>query len=113
MVICETGTVHTFRVYLPEATSVELVGTFSQWRAHALAMRREHTGWWTVTAELAPGDHEFCYLVDGSHWVADYAAMGVRRNPFGGWTSQLHVNDPLPAVVRPIRSVGIARAVAA
>jgi hypothetical protein len=38
------------------------------------------------------GDHLFSYLVDGSAWMADYAASGVRANGFGGWVSQLHVH---------------------
>jgi hypothetical protein len=40
---------------------------------------------------LTPGDHDFSYLVNGSHWLADYAATGVKRNGFGGWVSQVHV----------------------
>lgn len=91
MVICENGVAHTFRVFLPEAHSVELVGDFTDWRARAVRMQREDTGWWSVSRELAPGDHDFAYLVNGSAWLADYAASGVKRNGFGGWVSQVHV----------------------
>ena len=52
MVICEPDARHTFRVYMPEAASVELVGTFTDWRTRPVRMTREHTGWWTAT--LAP-----------------------------------------------------------
>jgi 1,4-alpha-glucan branching enzyme len=91
MVICENDCRHTFRVYLPEAAAVELVGTFTDWRTRPVRMTREHTGWWSATLEMAPGDHDFSYLVNGSHWLADYAASGVKRNAFGGWVSQIHV----------------------
>ncbi len=91
MVICESGNRHTFRVYLPEARTVQLVGGFTDWRTRPVRMTREHTGWWSVTLELPAGDHDFSYLVDDTQWVADFAASGVRRNPFGGWVSQIHV----------------------
>ena len=103
MVICQSNPTEqhgaddcrrTFRVYLPEATSVELVGTFTDWRARPVQMDREHTGWWTATVNLVPGDHDFNYLVNASHWMADYAASGVKRNGFGGWVSQVHVAAP-------------------
>lgn len=91
MVICESGNCHTFRVYLPEATTVELVGTFTDWRARPIRMQREDTGWWTVTTDLPPGDLDFSYLVNATQYLADYAASGVKRNSFGGWISQIHV----------------------
>lgn len=91
MVICENGNRHTFRVFLPEATRVELVGTFTAWRAGAVPMVREDTGWWSVSLDLEDGEHDFSYLVDASTWLADYAASGVKRNGFGGWVSQLQV----------------------
>ena len=94
MVICDSEARHTFRVYLPEADRVELVGTFTDWRTRAVPMAREHTGWWSITLSptiLTPGDHDFSYLVNGSHWLADYAASGVKRNGYGGWVSQISV----------------------
>jgi len=94
MVIQDSESTHTFRVYLPEATSVELVGTFTAWRACAIRMTRESTGWWSASTQVPPGEHDFSYLVNGASWVADYAASGVRRNAFGGWVSQLYVSEP-------------------
>lgn len=91
MVICESGRKHTFRVYLPEARTVELVGTFTDWRVRPAPMLREPGGWWIAQVEMAEGDHLFSYLVDGTVWMADYAASGVRGNGFGGWVSQLSV----------------------
>jgi 1,4-alpha-glucan branching enzyme len=91
MVISEVDGRRTFRVYLPEASGVEVVGTFTDWRMRPVSMKREDTGWWTATVALTAGDHDFSYLVNGTHWLADYAAMGVKRNGFGGWVSQVHV----------------------
>ena len=101
MVIREPDSRHTFRVYMPEATTVELVGDFTDWRTRPVRMTREHTGWWTTTlaaAALPPGDHDFSYLVNGSAFLADYAASGVKRNGYGGWVSQIsiHGDDSAP-----------------
>lgn len=106
MVINEHGSQHTFRVYLPEARHVELVGSFTDWRTHAVSMLREPSGWWVARVEMVPGDHLFSYLVDGAAWLADYAASGVKANGFGGWVSQLHVPAPAPQVR--IRGVAVA-----
>lgn len=95
------GTV-TFRVYLPHATTVELLGDFTDWRRAPVSLRREHPGWWSATLAVPAGEHLFCYLVDASIWLADYAAHGVRQNQFGGWVSRLAVTtdaaSPHPAL---------------
>lgn len=106
MVIAHQDGNYEFRVYLPEARSVELVGTFTDWRSRAVAMNRESSGWWSVQVHLdAPNgrsvDHDFSYLVNHETWLPDYAASGVKRNSFGGWVSQLHVAPVEPAEVPP------------
>ncbi len=106
MVINEDGAHHLFRVYLPEARAVELVGSFTDWRARSIRMLREPSGWWAAKVEMISGDHLFSYLVDGSVWLADYAASGVKANGYGGWVSQLHV--PIPATVVQTRTMKLA-----
>jgi 1,4-alpha-glucan branching enzyme len=80
-----------FKVFLPHAAKVEVVGTFTGWRAGALAMERQNPGWWSLVTNVEGGAHEFCYLVDGSIWLADYAANGVRLASSGHWVSRLNV----------------------
>lgn len=94
MIVCNPDGCVTFRVFLPHAARVELLGNFTEWRDGAIVMVREHPGWWTLTAKVPAGEHQFCYLVDGSIWLADYAAHGVKLNPHGGWTSRLVVAAP-------------------
>jgi 1,4-alpha-glucan branching enzyme len=84
---------HLFRVFLPHAACVQVVGTFTSWRERPLEMERHHPGWWSVTADIAPGQHEFCYLVDHAIWLADYAAHGVRLSSGGQWVSRLVAAD--------------------
>ncbi|MGE3107004.1 MAG: hypothetical protein AB7G11_04205 [Phycisphaerales bacterium] len=92
MVTCRTDYAHEFRVYQPHATSVELLGTFNGWDP-SLAVELEpdevEPGWWAAEASLPAGEHEFCYLVDGCTWLADYAAGGLRRNSDGRWISHI------------------------
>jgi len=94
------GTV-SFRVFLPHAARVELLGDFTAWREQRVQMKRENPGWWSATVPVGCGEHLFCYLVDGSIWLADYAAHGVRLNDYGGWVSQLRITavtvEPKPA----------------
>ncbi len=91
MISCLPNGSVRFRVFLPHATSVQLVGTFTDWRGHAVSMDRQHPGWWQVEANVQSGEHQFCYLVDGHLWLADYAAHGVKLNGYGGWVSRLQV----------------------
>lgn len=96
MVHLESGLgVVVFRVYLPNATSVHVVGVFTGWEGGALSLSREGDGWWRVAVELPAGDHDFAYLVDGHCWMPDYASNGLRRDGEGRWISTVRV----PAVL--------------
>ncbi|MGQ0627736.1 MAG: hypothetical protein ACT4PL_06495 [Phycisphaerales bacterium] len=89
-----------FRVYLPHAAKVELLADFTDGRDHRVAMNRTNPGWWEVTLPVGSGEHTFCYLVDGSIWLADYAAHGVKLNGYGGWISRLCVNHAATVTTR-------------
>lgn len=82
---------HRFEIYLPEARSVAVAGTFCEWSPQRHLMQRRGDGWWTAEIEIEPGDHSFQYVVDDREWVADFAASGVERNGFGCWVSRLFV----------------------
>ncbi len=89
-----------FRVYLPHAAKVELLGNFTDWRERGVPMTRTNPGWWEVTVPVPAGEHSFCYLVDNSIWLADYAAHGVKLNGYGGWMSRLCVEqEPVVAAL--------------
>ncbi|MCC6321141.1 MAG: glycogen-binding domain-containing protein [Phycisphaerales bacterium] len=96
MVDCDrlTTDLLTFKIYLPHAGRVEVVGTFTDWEERPIAMNRgerDEAGWWFANVRVPAGEHEFSYLVDGQFWMPDYAATGVHRNQFGHWTSDLSV----------------------
>jgi 1,4-alpha-glucan branching enzyme len=81
----------TFRVFSPGSGSVRVVGDFTGWERKPVHMIKGTDGWWSAEVHLPEGEHEFCYLVDGTTWLPDYAAHGVRRNSLGGWISRVHV----------------------
>ena len=97
-----------FKMYMPHAGSVVLLGSFCEWKpergAGALELEQDGEGWWTARTNLPEGDHEFCYLVDGRTWMPDYAAGGVKRHPSGRWVSLLSV--PAPAHASEKRPIG-------
>lgn len=82
-----------FRVFLPDASSVEIIGSFTDWSRAAVAMHRVPPGWWEATINLQIGSHQFCYLVDGQLQIADYAAHGVRLDRSGRWLSDIYVRS--------------------
>lgn len=92
MVTVLSGGKAEFRLFAPDASGVELCGTFTGWESNAVTMTRNETGWWTLSMDLPPGDHEFQYRVDaGKRWLTDYAAHGVKRSKLGSWVSMIHV----------------------
>ena len=92
----------SFRIHVPDAGRVEVLGSFTNWHEGPIELDALGDGWFELTIELEPGDHEFQYLVDSRSWLADYAAGGVRLNRFGTWVSLLHVPKriaaPKPAI---------------
>lgn len=56
----------------PEAREVYLAGDFNDWRLNAQPLRRDEGGVWCAKVRLAPGRHEYRFIVDGvrgeGHW---------------------------------------------
>ncbi len=73
----------SFHFTAPDATSVLLVGDFTQWQQHPVSMRRDKHGLWTASVELPPGRHTYRFLVDGE-WRDDPECTLRVPNPFGG-----------------------------
>jgi hypothetical protein len=78
-----------FRLDAPQAQQVQLAGNFTSWKAD-VSLKRSASGVWTVVLPLTPGVHNYAFVVDGNHWVADPMAQSV-SDGFGGMNSQLAV----------------------
>ena len=67
----------------PEATSVLLVGDFTNWQAKPIALAKGPDGLWLTAVNLPPGEYAYRYLVDGE-WRNDPACCVRVPNPYGG-----------------------------
>jgi 1,4-alpha-glucan branching enzyme len=72
----------------PNAKAVFVAGTFTNWAP--TPMTAKAVGVWSRDLPLAPGNHEYCFVVDGT-WIPDPAAANFKPNPFGGKNSVLTV----------------------
>ena len=64
------------------ATSVLLVGDFTNWQEHPISMRKGKGDIWTATVELSPGQHHYRFIVDGE-WRDDPECTVRVANPYG------------------------------
>jgi len=70
--------------HFPGARSVEVVGSFNDWRRGALALRDDdNDGIWHGAVVLPTGQHEYMFVVDGERWVADPLAGRYVDDGFG------------------------------
>lgn len=110
MVINEIGGICTFKLYLPRAHNVNLCGSFNGWSRDSQSMQLQDDGWWTCRVKIAPGDHEFQYLINGNEWMADFAAHGVEMSGYGCWVSKLWIDPKEVAAAEAAAAAAAARA---
>jgi hypothetical protein len=77
----------------PGAQSVALVGDFNDWDPTVTPMRASAAGVWSVQFPLAPGRHEYAFVVDGKQWVIDPAAPSAPADDFGSPNSVITIAD--------------------
>ena len=68
----------------PGARSVEVVGSFTDWRSGVIPLQDDdHDGVWQTEVVLPAGEHEYMFVVDGERWVADPLAGRYVDDGFG------------------------------
>ena len=72
----------------PTAKTVQVAGTFNDWRPEANPMEHTGSGEWEVRLKLRAGQYEYRFVVDGV-WQADPEATRSAPNPYGGVNSVL------------------------
>lgn len=83
-----------FTLVAPRASRVMLVGDFNGWSPAATPLHASAGhGIWSVTVPLAPGRHEYAFLVDGKHWLPDPRAPRAPGDDFGAPNSVLTVTE--------------------
>lgn len=79
-----------FLADFPRAKSVCVTGDFCAWSAKGVALARRADGLWECEIALAPGGHEYRYIVDGA-WLPDPHNAAAVTNEFGGANSLVTV----------------------
>ena len=90
-----TDTVQLVRFVLVDrqASSVQLVGDFNEWTKGATHLAPSGApGVWAVSVALAPGRHEYAFIVDGKRWVIDPLAV-KSSDDFGTESSVIRVGS--------------------
>jgi 5'-AMP-activated protein kinase regulatory beta subunit len=79
-----------FRIEMPEARQVILMGDFNQWNPKIHPMRRDPDGVWRKTVMIFPGQYEYRFWVDGE-WVNDPNNLKRCPNCFGSENNVIEV----------------------
>jgi hypothetical protein len=66
----------------PSVREVEVTGTFNDWDARGIALRRKD-GVWTAVLVLPRGTYEYMFVENGTRWVTDPLALETRDDGFG------------------------------
>jgi hypothetical protein len=81
-----------FRLEAPDASNVQLAGSFTNWQPR-YELHQAAPGVWTITVPLSLGVHDYAFVVDGQRWVADPYAQHV-DDGFGGLNSRIALLPP-------------------
>jgi len=77
------GRAQAFSIRAAGASTVQLVGDFTQWQERPISLQKDTDGTWKATVILPPGTHQYRFVVDGE-WCDDPACTQRAPNPFGG-----------------------------
>jgi hypothetical protein len=80
---------HRFIIYNPDASKVEISGSFIDWKVLPLT-RLGSSGYWQIELTIPKGEHRYTYLVGGER-IADPTILAREQDDFGGENSILFV----------------------
>ena len=80
----------TFTLNMPDASNVEVIGSFNQWTPNGFRMHwDERRGLWVLSVPLERGRYEYAFLVDGKTILPDPKAVMQQDDGFGNKNSIL------------------------
>lgn len=84
------GTAVTFTLNMPDASNVNVIGSFNQWTPNGFRMHWDKSrGLWILSVRLETGRYEYAFLVDGQVVVPDPEALLQQDDGFGNKNSVL------------------------
>lgn len=82
-----------FILTAPAASRVALAGDFNGWDTRSMPLTRDtRDGRWAVTLALAPGRHNYAYVVDDTQWVRDPLGTPAEPNELAPPRSVMIIN---------------------
>jgi len=79
-----------FQVKAAEGNTVFLAGSFNNWDPKAITLKKNGNGLYATTVSLAPGRHEYKFLVNGA-WQLDEQCQQRAPNSCGSFNSVVEV----------------------
>ncbi len=83
-----TDTSHRFVVYLPDASRVDIAGSFTGWEKVPLR-QQGGSGYWEITLDIPLGEHRFTYVLEDDTRFVDPTVPTREHDDFGGENSIL------------------------
>lgn len=71
-----------FERFSPASGTVDLVGSFNEWKVGKTPLKRGKDGTWSVKLKLKPGTYEYKFVYDGKFYEPDPDRQQI-QGPFG------------------------------
>ncbi|MBI5154505.1 thioredoxin family protein [Candidatus Poribacteria bacterium] len=81
----------TFILYNAEATTIELAGSFTDWKRVPMFRNKTEPGMWGVRYDLPPGFYTYKYVIDDI-WISDPENYNVAADGQGNLNSSFVIN---------------------
>jgi len=70
-------------LHAPDAQTVTVAGSWNDWGAEPVPLRRAEDGTFYTVIHLPRGRHEYMFVLDDNEWVTDPTALLTRDDGFG------------------------------
>jgi len=79
-----------FVIYQPEASSVQIAGSFTDWKDVPMKMIGP-SGYWEIELDVTKGEHKYVFIVGDNKKIADPTIMLREKDDFGSENTVLLV----------------------
>lgn len=86
----------TFMLYRPEASQIEVAGSFTNWERITMFRKQDDPAMWGVQYTLPPGRYTYKYVIDGE-WTVDPENYLLEKDPDGQFNSVFVISNQAAA----------------